>query len=319
MNLSGFDLNLLRVLDALLAEHSTVRAGQRVGLSQPAVSAALKRLRQSLGDDLFIRRGQRLEPTEFARSIAEPLRELLDDAETLLSGPRQFDPASARMRFRISGSDFFAEMLMPELGERIAAEAPGILLQLVDLVPDNYIDTLETYAVDLALIPKPDLPGWLDWQGLFSSYFSVIARRGHPELSRLAIAPGDTIPLEAYCALGHIVFSVEGNTTAMGDAALARVGRTRRVVMTLPSFYGVHSVVAGSDHVALVPRQLACRLQHRLGLDVFAPPMPIPTPSLGMIWHKRFTNAPAHRWLRGQIAALLEPLHEDRPAHLDAG
>lgn len=259
-NLAAFDLNLLRVVDALLQEGSTVRAGERVGLSQPAVSAALKRPRQSLGDDLFVRQGQRLEPTAFAQSLAIPLREMLDGLEVLLSGPGQFDPTTVRARFRLSGSDFFAEMLMPQLADHLSKHAPGITVHLVDLVPDNYVDTLETYTVDLALIPQTDIPNWMGWQPLFTSHFAAIIRRGHPELPRLGLSSGDMLPMDSFCTLHHVAFSVEGGTTLMGDAALARVGRRRRIAMTLPSFYSVHSAVAGSDHIALVPQQMANRL-----------------------------------------------------------
>jgi DNA-binding transcriptional LysR family regulator len=314
MNLSGFDLNLLRVLDALLRENSTVAAGRRIGLSQPAVSAALGRLRVALADPLFVRVGQRLEPTQFAQSLSDPLRRALDEVEVLLSGPPQFDPASAVDRFVLSGSDFFAEMLMPPLGDHLAKLAPGILLQLVDLVPDNYIGPLKSHEVDLALIPQLDCPGWVDWQPLFNSSFAVIARRAHPQLEAAGLAPGAAIPLDLLCTLGHILFSPEGQTAAMGDAALARVKRKRRVVMTLPVFYGVFSAVAGSDHVALVPQQMAHRMAGKLNIDVYATPFPMPTPLIGMYWHKRATNAPAHRWLREQIATLMLPLNKGEAA-----
>lgn len=308
MNLLTFDLNLLRVLDALLRENSTVAAGRLIGLSQPAVSAALGRLRAALGDPLFVRVGQRLEPTPYALSLAEPLRSALDEVEALLSGPPQFDPAKAVDRFVLSGSDFFAEMLMPALGDHLARLAPGILLQLVDLVPDNHIAPLKTHEVDLALIPQMDAPAWIDWEPLFNSSFAVIARQGHPALT--ALAPGDEMPLDLLCDLGHILFSPEGQTAAMGDKALAAVGRKRRVVMTLPVFYGVFSTVAGSDHIAFVPQQMAHQMATKLNIDVYATPFPMPTPVIGMYWHKRSTNSPAHRWLRQQISELMRPLNE---------
>lgn len=107
VNFVTFDLNLLRVLDALLREGSTVKAGNRLGMSQPAVSSALSRLRHSLGDELFLRQGQGILPTDYARSLATPLREQLDRLEALLTGPGGFDPATAELIFRIAGSDFF--------------------------------------------------------------------------------------------------------------------------------------------------------------------------------------------------------------------
>ncbi|MGR3761416.1 LysR family transcriptional regulator [Roseobacteraceae bacterium NS-SX3] len=312
-NLSSFDLNLLRVFDALIREGSTVRAGRRIGLSQPAVSAALARLRAALGDPLFIRQGQHLVPTDFTRSAAPELRGILEKIEAVISGPPLFDSRTATDRFKISGSDFFAEMLMPALADRLSHLAPGIRLQMVDLVPDNYVDTLDSEEVDLALIPQLDCPAWIDWQPLFNSSFAVVASRGNPSLADAGVEPGEAVPLDLFCTMGHVLFSPEGNLRAMGDAALDRVGRSRRVVMTLPVFYGVCSAVAESDLIALVPQQFARRIRTKLPLEVYRPPIPMPLPLIGMIWHKRWTGAPAHRWLRGQIADLLKPLNAGEP------
>lgn len=310
MNFAALDLNLLRVLDALLREGSTVRAGARVGLSQPAVSAALGRLRHALGDPLFVRQGQGLEPTDYARALELPLREALEGLESLLAGPMRFDPASATETFRISGSDFFAEMLMPQLADLLSRQAPGMRVQLLDLVPDSYVDTLQRYEVDIALIPATELPDWIEQREVFLSGFSVIAARGHPRLERAGLAPGAVIPIDLFCDLGHVLFSPEGRVAAMGDAALARVGRQRRVVMTLPVFSGVCRAVQESDRVALIPSQLAHHLAPRLGLAVYRPPMPIAPARICMVWHRRSTGNPAHRWLRDTVAGLLAPLDE---------
>lgn len=308
MNFSTLDLNLLRVLDALLHERSTVKAGERVGLSQPAVSNALTRLRLALGDPLLVRHGQRLVPTDYALGVELPLRRLLDDLEAMLSGPSSFDPASASNAFKICGSDFFAEMLMPDLAEAVVRCAPNMKIQLIDLVPDNYVATLERYEADLALIPKADYPQWVDGQPVFRSDFVIIARKGHPGLAAEGVAEGGQVPLDLFCDLGHVLFSPEGNLKAMGDAALARIGRERRVVMTLPVFGGVCQAVAGSDLVALLPLQLALKMAPKTGLAIYRPPMPVATVQMWMIWHRRSTANPAHRWLRDLVAGLLGPL-----------
>jgi DNA-binding transcriptional LysR family regulator len=304
-NLSSFDLNLLRVLDALLQEHSTVKAAQRLNITQPAVSAALGRLRGALGDELFFRRGQGLEPTAFALSLEEDLRDVLDRIGRLIQGPAPFDPAVAQNRFRISGSDFFAEMLMPRLAEQLQTTAPGVRVHLVDLVPDSYVDTLEKYQVDLALIPQTDFPDWMASQPVFRSGFSVIARDGHPRLAKAGLATGDVMPLDLFCDLGHVLFSPEGKAAAMGDAALARIGRERQVVMTMPVFSGVYRAVAGSDLIALLPSALAHQVAPSVGLCVLEPPIPVAQAQLMQVWHRRFTSSPAHAWLRALIAELL--------------
>ncbi|NNE52421.1 MAG: LysR family transcriptional regulator [Sulfitobacter sp.] len=315
MNFASLDLNLLRVLDALLETRSTTYAGQRIGLSQPAVSSALGRLRRQLDDPLFIRNGPRLEPTDYALSLSAPLRDLLEKAEILLSGPPAFDPQTAEETFRISGSDFFAEILMPRLAGYLSENAPKLRVQLVDLVPDDYVATLETDSVDLALLPQLEGPSWMEWQPLFNSSFALVARRGNPRLVDQAKA--GQIDIGTFCDLDHILFSPEGKFEAMVDAALSRKGHKRRVVMTLPVMYGVCSTVAETDYVALVPQQLAHKLSQKLSLDVIRPPFPIHTPPIGMAWHRRRTNAPAHRWLRDQLARLLVPLNEGEPPLAD--
>ncbi|MCC5971288.1 MAG: LysR family transcriptional regulator [Pararhodobacter sp.] len=306
MNLSCLDLNLLRVLDALLRERSTVRAGDRLGLSQPAVSAALGRLRHALSDPLLVRQGQGLVPTSYAQSLETPLRQALQALEGLLNGPAVFDPGTAQFDFRISGTDFFSTMLIPALIGRIEKCAPGIRLQLVDLVPDNYVETLDRYEVDLGLIPLQTFPAWLEHERLFQASFVAIARSGHPRLNE--VPPGATMPLDLFCDLRHVLCSPEGKLHGLGDVALAKQGLSRRIAITVPVFDGVFNVVSNSDLIALVPEVLALHLAPRGGFEIYAPPIPVDAPHLCMIWHRRMTADPAHRWLRGEVAQLLKPL-----------
>lgn len=258
MNISGFDLNLLRVLDALLQEGSTVRAGERVGLSQPAVSSALGRLRQAIGDPLFVRRGQGMEPTEFALKLKRPLSQLLEDIGALLS-PEVFDPKTLRRAFRISGSDFFAEVLMPPLAEALARVAPHVNVSLVDLVPDSYIENLNRHDLDLALLPRMVFPDWVEAKTVLRTGYVSVARKGHARLVEAGIQPEDEIPIDLFCDLGHALFSSEGKPTGIGDMALKQINRKRHVVMTLPGFGAVCRAVAESDLIALIPRPLAER------------------------------------------------------------
>ena len=306
-NLASFDLNLLRVLDALLREGSTVGAGRRLGLSQPAVSAALGRLRHALGDPLFVRQGQGLVPTGFAAGLELPLRAALDELAGVLAGPGRFDPARARLDFRISGTDFFATVLMPALGAQVQQAAPGVRVQLVDLVPDNYVEALERRNVDLALLPDRSFPAWIAHEPLFHAEFAVIARQGHPALAAARVMPGDVVPMDLFCALGHVLCSPDGRFHGIGDTALAREGRSRRVVMSVPVFEGVLQVVAASDMIALFPRDLAERRAQAIPIAVFSPPLTIPPPLLCMIWHRRHSGEPAHMWLRESIRAIMAP------------
>jgi DNA-binding transcriptional LysR family regulator len=308
MNLLSFDLNLLKVLDALLCEQSTVKAGERIGLSQSAISAALNRLRALLNDPLFVRQGQRIVPTKYALGLELPLRRVLDDLESLLSGHGDFDPTTAVHNFKISGSDFFAEMLMPPLAKLLAANAHKMQVQLVDLVPNNYVDTLENHEIDLALVPQTEFPNWVDHAPAFRSKFVMIARKNNVQLRRAKIRAGETVPIDLFCNLGHIVFSPEGKLKAMGDSALARIGRQRRIVMTMPVFGGICNAVADSDLVALLPEQMAQKVGTRLRLSIYQAPVKLNPAVICLVWHKRNTSNPAHRWLRTVIMEVLKPL-----------
>jgi DNA-binding transcriptional LysR family regulator len=305
MNLRGVDLNLLPVLDALLSEKSTVRAAEVLGMSQSAVSAALSRLRGTLGDPLFVREGQRIVPTEFAVSLEVPLRDILQGVENLVEGQRGFDPSRATDNFKLSGSDFYAEMLMPKLAGVFSRETPFMQLQMVDLVPDNYVGSLDKEGIDLALVPKRDFPSWVASQTGHHSAFTFVARRNHPKLARAGLAPGDVVPVDLVADLGYILFSPEGKLTGMGDAALARIGRSRKIAMTLPVMNGVLSAVASSDLCAFIPLQIAMAKADILGLDLYQLPFPMPRVEISMIWHERFTSSPAHTWLRERVAEVL--------------
>ena len=163
MNFRTFDLNLLKVLDALLREGSTVGAARRLGLSQSAVSSALNRLRQSIGDELLVRRGGRLEPTDFALGLADPLRKTLGELESLLEADA-FEPATSDACIRISGPDYYSDMVLPRLAEIVEAEAPNMRLQMFDLVPEDHFATLDRYEVDIILMPEGPLPDWASTQ-----------------------------------------------------------------------------------------------------------------------------------------------------------
>ena len=308
MNFRTFDLNLLRVLDAMLATNSTVAAGKRLGMSQPAVSSALGRLRNALNDPLFVRQGQRLEATDFARSLATPLRSQLDTLESLLSGPKNFDPSAAVLGFRLSGNDFFGELLMPPLGAELARRAPGVRVQLFDIVPNDLEAIFDRYAIDVALQPRSDFPEWVEEQPLFRSGFALVARSNHPRFLNAGLAEGDTVSVDLYCDLGHVLMSPEGRLTSFVDTALRELGHSRTIAMTLPTFAGVYRAVAESDMVAMMPKLLARKVAPTAGLSLYEAPVAVPGPLISMIWHRRASHNPAHQWMRGLIAGVLAPL-----------
>ena len=206
----------------------------------------------------------------------------------------------------ISGSDYFAEMLMPKLAARIIGAAPGITIQITELDPEDYLAAVRTGRSDLALVPDFALRGWAEHQHVFNSEFAVIARRGHPETRHLE--PGGDFPIDLFCKLAHITFSVEGKLATQSDALLAEMGLGRRVAMTTSDFSGVYRTVAQSNLISVLPAELAMAVAEETGIDAFRPPIPVGPARIHMAWHRRSSKSPAHTWFRGTIADILRDL-----------
>lgn len=312
MNIQSFDLNLLKVLDALLQESSTVRAGQRIGLSQPAVSAALGRLRAAFGDPLLVRDGQSLRPTELALTLVAPVRRLLEDAGHLLARPT-FDPATATETFRVAASDFFTEVLLPDLMFRLQHDAPGVVLRYSDAIGTGAMDDMREGRLDLLILPKQVLPNWLESEALFQSDFRVVARRNHPELSRQGIAPGRPIPMQLYRQLRHAMFRVVDERPEIEEQLMASLGLNLQVALRATSFTAVWQAVAATDMIGVIPRRLAERIAGAAGLDIYPTPFPLPRAELCQAWHRRNASSRGLMWLRGQVAEILGGV-DDRPS-----
>jgi DNA-binding transcriptional LysR family regulator len=309
MNLQSFDLNLLKVLDALLREASTTRAGERIGLSQPAVSAALGRLRAAFDDPLLVRDGQSLRPTEFALSLVTPLQHLLEDAGQLLKRPA-FDPSTATDVFRLSAADFFTEMLLPDLTARLERDAPGVTLRYTDAISARTTEDIREGRLDLMILPVQPLAPWLDSETLFRADFCLVARRGHPELTRHGITPNQAMPMDLYCQLRHAAFRVVEDQPEIEDRVFAKTGRTLHVVLSVPSFTAVWRAVAATDLVGMIPRRLAERVAGPAGLDIYPMPFAVPRAELCQAWHRRNSTARGLIWFRAQVAEILGKLDD---------
>jgi DNA-binding transcriptional LysR family regulator len=309
MNLQTFDMNLLKVLDALLRDTSTVRAGERVGLSQPAVSAALGRLRAAFGDPLLVRDGQGLRPTEFALTLVTPLQHLLEDTSQLLARPA-FDPATASDTFRISAADYFTEMMLPDLTARLEREAPGVALRYSDAISAKTTDDIREGRLDLMILPVQTLAPWLDSEPLFRSDYRIVARRDHPVLTRHGITPDRPMPLDLYCQLPHAAFRVIEDQPEVEHRLLAAMGYTQRIALSVPSFSAVWRAVAATDLLGMIPLRLAERVAGPAGLVVYPMPFALPRAELCQAWHRRNSTARGLIWLRGLIRDILAPLDD---------
>lgn len=297
MDPSRVDPGLLVSLDALLAERSVTAAARRLGISQPALSARLARLRALFGDDLLVGNAHGMSPTPRAEAIRERLHGLLRDLDALMAEGAGFDPATAERRFAIAASDLEHALLMPSLLARLAAEAPGLRIAGLALDTGALAERMERGAVDLAVTVAQKTPAAFPARRLGEHDFRVVWRERHPRL-------GETIDLDAFCAECHVLVSPLGGAfRGAVDHALDAVGRTRRVVASLPGFSLVPGVIRASDLIAVVPAALARR--EAAGLRVAKLPVETDGFTLFLSWHPRQKNDPGHTWLRARVVEIL--------------
>ena len=306
MNFGAVDLNLLRVFDAMMVELNTTRAGERVGLSQPAVSAALGRLRHITGDALFVREGNRMVPTTRAQQIATPIRASLRQIEDALSSVARFDPATAAGTFRIIGSDYFSALLMPPLARMLREAAPGLTLQMLDHPSAAVVALLSEGTVDLAVDSRVETPDWICARVLFRSFMVTVARRDDPILAAAAVRPGERIPPEIFCAIPQALMSMDGERTGTIDRVLAAQGLARQIAVTVPHFHAVALTVAEAGLLGNLPVHFAEHVAPRLGLELFLPPYDPPIVEAMLFWHRRHDADAAQCWLRDRITEALD-------------
>jgi DNA-binding transcriptional LysR family regulator len=286
------DLNLLIVLDVLLAEGSVVRAAQRLRLSPSAMSRALARLREATGDPLLVRAGRGLVPTPRALELRERVSRVVQEAEAVLSPAEDVDVAKLVRTFTVRTSEGFVESFGPELIARAGREVPGVRLHFVQKVNrdsaqlrDGTID-LETGVVNPAAAPE------LRAQALFRDRMVGVVRPGHP------LTEGEITPAR-YASGQHIHWSRRGPGRGPIDEALDTLGLEREIVTTVGGFATAVALARATDLVATVPERHTGTL--RAGMHTFPLPFPTPQITVSMLWHPRLSADPAHRWLRATI------------------
>lgn len=293
------DVELLAALDALLAERNVTRAAARLGLSQPALSARLTRLRDLFGDRLFLPSpsGRGVVPTPRALALGQQAAVVLERMAAMLE-PTSFDAASSTRAFTIALHENPAVMLSPDLVPRLQAKAPATRLALVFPDKVRLPDLLENGGVDLFIGVRAQAEqGWLS-RTLFEDRFVTAQRSAHPR----GAAPLD---LDSFCAARHLLVSSGGDAfSGVVDAVLAGMGRSRTVSVSLESYAVAPTIIATSDLLCTLPRRF---LQRYTGtLDLFAPPIDLPPVEVTAYWHPRAQDDPGHRWLRAQLFAAAE-------------
>lgn len=297
-DLKAIDLNLLITLDVLLAEHHVTRAAAQLNLSQPAVSVHLARLRDVFGDPLLLPGPRGMRPTARADALREPLRAALDSLRRAVAAPAPFDPATATHTWRIAAFDYGEwAVLLPALG-RLRAASPGTRLAVVQTPPAAIGQRAERGDVDLALHTHDGAPEGLHHRVLFAERYVLAGRAGHPALKRRPT-------LAQFCRLEQVVVSPEGGGfSGPTDQSLAAHGLSRRVVLSVPHFLFVASVLASTDLVAMLPERI---VRSQPGLQQVEAPVAVPGFQMTLLWPERLHRDPAHAWLRDVVAGAVRP------------
>ncbi len=296
MDIRNVDLNLLVVLDALLAERSVTKAAQRLHLSQSATSAALSRLRQVFGDPLLLRTAGGMLPTSRGAELEVPVRSLLSDIERMVLTGQEFHPATTAATFTISASDYVEFTMLPRLIDFLEASSPSSRLAVRPMDFEAIGRQLESGETDIALMSTANAPPDVRSRPLYFERFVLIARRDHPAVAA-------SIDLDTYCSLDHVMVSPRGGGfTGAIDEALAQAGRKRRVKLSVPHYLLVPEVVVRTDMMAALPERLALAYADRV--RSIEPPFSIRGFTIALVWHERTHRDPAQRWLRESIVQL---------------
>lgn len=296
MNVGGLDLNLLRVFDAVLRDRSVTGAARHLGLTQPAVSNALARLRAQFEDVLFVRTPKGMDATPFARELAEPVRQALALLESALAHGPGFDPATSSRAFRFYMSDLGQIEFLPPLVERAQRVAPGIRLEAVALEVEDIADALAAGALDLAVGFLPGLGPPVRRQPLFRDPYVCLMRADHPFAGR-------NLTRKQFLSASHALVSYKGGHRII-EEALERAGLARKIALRVPHFTVLPMVLERSDLILILPAKIA-RVYERQGGFKFLPlPVPIPPADVAAHWHERFERDPGNRWLRETIREL---------------
>ncbi|MDU9392917.1 LysR family transcriptional regulator [Pseudomonas japonica] len=290
-DLRRVDLNLLIVFETLMHERSVTRAAEKLFLGQPAISAALSRLRTLFDDPLFVRTGRSMEPSARATEIFALLSPALDSISTAVSRAADFDPATSTAVFRLGLSDDAEFALLPLLLKRVRAEAPGVVLVIRRV---NYLlmpTLLASGEISVGVSYTDDLP---------ANAKRKVLRRSKPKLLRADSVPG-ALSLDDFCKRPHALVSFAGDLSGFIDDELAKLGRQRHVVLAVPQFNGLGSLLTGTDIVATVPDYTADILTAAGGLRAEELPLETRTFELHMAWRGAQDNDPGEKWLRSRI------------------
>jgi DNA-binding transcriptional LysR family regulator len=304
MELSDIDLNQLVLFQQLMVERRVSKVAENLGLTQPAVSNTLAKLRRQFGDDLFVRTPTGMMPTPFAEQLAEPIGYALGMIHSGLNQHSHFDPAKVRRAVTIGMTDIGEIVFLPALVERLRQQAPGLSLGTVRTTTTSLRDDMEAGKVDLAIGPLPQLKAGFFQRRLFRQRYVCLFRKGHAlERKRLTLAE--------FKAAEHLVIVSAGTGHGKVDELIRRAGVERSVRLTVPHFVSVGHLLRRTDMVATVTERLAQSLAEPFDLAYLPHPIDLPEVAINVFWHAKVHRSPAHQWLRG---VLFDLFGEDKGA-----
>jgi DNA-binding transcriptional LysR family regulator len=298
MNYREIDLNLLLVLDAMMKEQSVTAVSRKLSISQPTVSFSLKKLREILGDELFVRTGSGMQPTPRAVALAGPVGQVIRIVQDEILNPPEFDPSVSDRRFVINATDIGEMVFMPPLLGALREFAPKASIEAVCLDPHDLAQALSDGMVDLAIGYMPELTGSnLYTQLLFEHPFVCLASDTHPLVK-------NGINLEQYAGAKHISLVGEGHSQQKFEKMIEEAGIKRRIVLRSQNFMNIPFIVRDSELLATVPKVIAFAFAHMRGLAAFCPPFELPALPIRQYWHQRMHKDPAQVWLRQTVSKL---------------
>ncbi len=298
IGLSSLDLNLLVVFDAILKDHNVTVAAQRVGLSQPAMSSALARLRKTFNDPLFVRTGRGMQPTPYAQLLALPIQQACELIASSLEIGTAFDPLAATRTFTFYMTDIGEGVFLPKLLSALEDRAPHVTVKVLRIPARGEQDAMASGEVDIAVGLFPDLKAGFFQQRLYCDEFVCLVRADHPQ------AQGE-ISVKQLAEMRHAVISTAGTGhEAAVERAFAERRHPRRVALTIPHFMALPIIVSQTDYIVTVPRRLALAFAGLPGIKIVEPPIRIPAFEIKQHWHERYHHDPANKWIRGLIAEL---------------
>ncbi len=295
MDLKDIDLNLLVIFQQLLQERRVSAVANNLGLSQPTVSNALNRLRQQLGDELFLRTSRGMEPTAFAMQLAEPISYALSAIHETLNQRTRFEPANSERKFIVGMNDIGEIYFLPKLMKILADIAPDISLSTIRTTGANLAEAMEAGRIDLAIGWLPHLKSGFFQRRLFVQEHVCLFRHGHP------LHKSSPLTQEEFEAAEHVVVSSVGTGHASVDAHIEKLGIRRRAVLTVPHFVAVGHILASTDMIATVPERFARHCVAPFNLHYVDLPLKLPDIGINLFWHARFHKEAGNQWLRGLV------------------